>query len=385
MSSKPFLIASWCEPGERREDQVAAPGVALPHGQLVAVLDGAPDLVEVGEVDLRVDALAEEVHAERDQVDVAGAFAVAEQAPLDAVGTGEVAQLGCGDTGPPVVVRVQADDDRLAALEVADHPLDRVGVDVRGRHLDRGREVDDHLVVGRRVDDVGDLVADPHRELELGAGVGLRAVLVVDDRVGDGLLELAAQAGGLERDVDDAVLVEPEDHAPLKDGGRVVEVHDGLLGATDRVEGALDEVVTALRQHLDRDVVGDHVVLDEHPHEVEVGLARRGEPDFDLLVAHPHQELEHPLLAVGAHRVDEGLVAVPQVDRAPAWRLLDDSGGPGAVGQNEGDLVLEGDVLRDRHTRRLLGVDHVLSPHDSLQLAVLRVSAGNANSATRGG
>ena len=43
--------------------------------------------------------------------------------------------------------------------------------------------------------------------------------------------------------------------------------------------------------------------------------------------------------------------------------------GPGAVGQVERDLLVERDVLLDRHARGLLGVDHVLSPHDSLQLA----------------
>ena len=43
--------------GEGGEDEVAAVGVALAHRQLVAVLDGAADLVDVAEVDLRVDAL----------------------------------------------------------------------------------------------------------------------------------------------------------------------------------------------------------------------------------------------------------------------------------------------------------------------------------------
>ena len=166
--------------GEGGVDEVAAPRVPLVHGQLGAVLDGAPDVGHVGEVDLRVDALAEQVHAEGDQADVAGALAVAEQAALDAVGAGEVAELGRGHTLAAVVVRVQADDDRLAAVEVAHHPLDGVGVDVGRGHLDRGRQVDDQLVVRRRVDDTDDLVADAHRELELGAGVRLRRVLVVD-------------------------------------------------------------------------------------------------------------------------------------------------------------------------------------------------------------
>ena len=109
------------------------------HGQLVAVLDGAADLVDVGEVDLRVDAAAEQVQPQRHDAHVAGALAVAEQAALDAVGAGLIAQFGCGDGGSAVVVRVQAQDDRVAAGQVAAHPLDRVGVDVRASPSRRWR------------------------------------------------------------------------------------------------------------------------------------------------------------------------------------------------------------------------------------------------------
>ena len=163
--------------GEGRVDQVAAVRVPLVHRQLVAVLDGAADLVDVAEVDLRVDALREQVQAERHQADVAGALAVAEQAALDPVGTGQVAQLGGGDRRAAVVVRVQRQDHRVAVREVAVHPLDRVGVDVRRRHLDGRRQVDDRLAVRRRLPHVVDRVADLDGELELGAGVGLRRVL----------------------------------------------------------------------------------------------------------------------------------------------------------------------------------------------------------------
>lgn len=72
--------------GEGRVDQVAHVRVARVDLHLVAVLPRTADLVDVGEVDLRVDALREQVHAQGDQVDVAGALALAEQAALDAVG-----------------------------------------------------------------------------------------------------------------------------------------------------------------------------------------------------------------------------------------------------------------------------------------------------------
>src|SRR3546814_3710370 len=64
----------------------------------------------------------------------------------------------------------------------------------------------------------------------------------------------------------------------------------------------------------------DLVVLDELSHEVEVQLAGAGETDLDLLVAEPHEQLEHDALALGCHRIDERLVAVPQVDRTQIGR-----------------------------------------------------------------
>ena len=53
--------------------------------------------------------------AERHQADVAGALAVAEQASLDPVGAGLHAELGGGDRGAAVVVRVQRQDRRCRA------------------------------------------------------------------------------------------------------------------------------------------------------------------------------------------------------------------------------------------------------------------------------
>ena len=61
--------------------------------------------------------------------------------------------------------------------------------------------------------------------------------------------------------------------------------------------GPLDQRLAGLGQHLDRDVVRDQVLLDELADEVEVGLGRRREADLDLLVAHAHQQVEHPQLA----------------------------------------------------------------------------------------
>ena len=73
---------------ERREHQLATPRRARVDGDLRAVLDRALHGVDVAEVDLRVDALAEEVHAQRHEVHVAGALAVAVDAALHVGGAG---------------------------------------------------------------------------------------------------------------------------------------------------------------------------------------------------------------------------------------------------------------------------------------------------------
>ena len=347
---------------ERRVHQVAAVRVPLVDGQLVAVLDGATDLVDVGEVDLRVDAAGEQVQAQRHQTHVAGALAVAEQAALDAVGSGLVAQFGCGDGGSAVVVRVQAQDDRVAASQVAAHPLDRVGVDVGRGHLDRGRQVDDERHLRRRCDHVAHGIADLHGVLQFRARVGLRRVLVAPLRVGVLLGFLDALTGAIGGDGLDRIAVGAEHHSALQDRRRVVEVHDRPRRARTRLEGALDQFRPTLGQHLDRHVVGHRALGDDLADEVEVGLAGRREADLDLLVTHANQQVEHPPLARRAHRVDQGLVAVAQVDGTPHRGGLDDLVGPGAIGQGDRlDLFGEGAIPADGHRRRALGVPRRLA------------------------
>jgi len=55
--------------------------------------------------------------------------------------------------------------------------------------------------------------------------------------------------------------------------------------------------------------------------EIEIGLrGGREKTDLDLLEAHLYQKVEHAPLALGAHRLDESLVAVTQIDAAPDRR-----------------------------------------------------------------
>ena len=166
---------------------------------------------------------------------------------------------------------MQAEHDLVTAGEIAVHPLDHVGVDVWCAHLHRCGQVDDHGALVGRVEHVDHFVADPLREGQLGAGERFGAVLVVNLGVG-GRLEVTAQLSALERDVDDAVLVESEYHLALQRGGGVIDVDDRLFGAVDGFEGATDETLATLCEHLDGHVVGDLALFDDLSNEVEVGL-----------------------------------------------------------------------------------------------------------------
>ena len=190
--------------------------------------------------------------------------------------------------------------------------------------------------------DVGDRVADLHREVELGAREALRRVF--EEPLGSRPFrhKVADQLGPGDRDPLDAFAVETEHQASLRRRRRVVQMDDGALRAVERLERALDLRLARLGEHLDRHVIGNQPLDDQLAREVVVGLRRRRKADFDFLVAHPHQEAEHPQLAVGVHRLDQRLVAVAQIHAAPDRRARDGARGPLAIGQRHG---LDGAVL----------------------------------------
>src|SRR6516225_11311266 len=113
--------------------------------ELVAALEGANNLVYVADHEAGVDALAEQVQRQGHDIDVAGAFTVAEERALDAVRPCHDGELSGRYRSSPIVVRVQAKGNAVAIADIATEPLDLIGIDVRRRHLDGGRKVEDRL------------------------------------------------------------------------------------------------------------------------------------------------------------------------------------------------------------------------------------------------
>src|SRR6266446_5535360 len=104
--------------------------MARMDGQLIAVLDGANDPVDVADDEAGIDSLAEQIQSQGNNVDIAGALTIAEEGAFDAIRPRHDCQLGRRDGGAPVIVRVEAEGDAVAVADVAAEPLNLVGVDV---------------------------------------------------------------------------------------------------------------------------------------------------------------------------------------------------------------------------------------------------------------
>ena len=118
-------------PGKGGKDELAGVWVAGVDGQAGALGDCVNDGKDVGKVELGPMSLRVQVHGERDEVDVSGAFAVAENGALDSVCSCQTAQLGSRDCAPAVVVGVERYDAFLALGYRVAKLLDLIGKDVR--------------------------------------------------------------------------------------------------------------------------------------------------------------------------------------------------------------------------------------------------------------
>ena len=54
-------------------------------------------------------------------------------------------------------------------IYIVAEPLDLIGIDIRCAHLHRGRQIDNHLVIRRRLDDIDYCVTYVDRKIHLGA------------------------------------------------------------------------------------------------------------------------------------------------------------------------------------------------------------------------
>ena len=217
--------------GERGEHQIARVRLSRVYINLSAAFDHSHDLVHIPEVQLRVDALAVQIHRHYHDVHIACALAVAQQGSLDAVRAGHDGQFGGSHSTATVVVGMQAHDHRVAIVHMPAEPLDLIGIYIGCCHLHSGGQIEDHFVLRRRLPHVCNGIADFHGELRLGTREALGRILECP-------LGLGRQVGtalhffrAIHRNRLDAGLVQLEDLLALHHRGGVVHMQNRLLDA----------------------------------------------------------------------------------------------------------------------------------------------------------
>jgi hypothetical protein len=69
-------------------------------------------------------------------------------------------------------------------------------------------------------------------------------------------------------------------------------MRNGPLGTFQAGEGATDQILAGLGQHLDRHIVRYPTTVDQAAHEIEIGLRRRWKSDLNFFEAHADQQIE---------------------------------------------------------------------------------------------
>ena len=313
--------------------------------QLIAGLRAAGHLIDVGEIEPRVDALRIQVKREAHQIDIAGALAIAKQRALDALRPCHDGKLRGRDRSAAIIMGMHADDLAIPPGDITAKPLDLVGINIRRRHLHRRRQIEYGLALRRRLPHRIDRIAYLDRKIHLRAGETFRAVLENPFRVGVTQRVLAHRRGTAHRDVDDAGTIAAKHDAPLRGRGRIVDMHDRAPRTLQRFVRSRNQCGPRLRQHLDGHIVGNQFFLDDFAHKIEIGLRGGRKSHLDLLEADFHQHVEHAPLTRRIHRFDQRLIAVAQINAAPHWRGTDHPAGPGPVDQTD---RRKGSILRRR-------------------------------------
>ena len=117
-----------------------------------------------------------------DNVQIARAFTIAEKRALNTVCAREQTEFRCRNTRATVVVRVQTDGERVAIFNISANPFNLVGINIRHRHLDGVRQIQDHLPLRRRLPHVHDRLGDFLRKFHFRCAETFRRILEHDFR-----------------------------------------------------------------------------------------------------------------------------------------------------------------------------------------------------------
>ncbi len=87
--------------------QVANVWLAFGNRQTIAIFGIATQCIDVGDIEFGINTIDEQVHCQRNQVDIARALTVAEQRSFNTISASHHTKLGCSNCATTVVMWVQ--------------------------------------------------------------------------------------------------------------------------------------------------------------------------------------------------------------------------------------------------------------------------------------
>ncbi len=269
----------------------------------------------------RLHPLRIHVHGERDKIAVARALAVSEQRAFHAIGARKQSEFRRRHARSSIVMRVQRKHDRIAVAHVLRDIGDLLRIDMRHGVFHRGGKIDDRLAFGHGLPHVEHGIDDFERVFGFGAREAFGRIL---EAVRRALFfrQTLQKRRAFDGDLFDLLFPLPEHLFALRGRSGIIDVHDHVFRAAHRLERALDDMRTRLRQHLNGHVVGDPAALDERAQKFVFRFTCRGKPDFDFLKADCNEQIEEIELGLQIHRLDERLIAVAQIHTAPHGRAF---------------------------------------------------------------
>ena len=184
------------------------------------------------------------------------------------------------------------------------------------------RDIDDRLPPGSGLPHIQNRVAYVKRILDFRAVETLRTVFeheIAFCLIGQFLEKLRS----VHRELFDLLFVLPKHLLALRHRCGIIEMHNSLRRSAYGFESFSDNVLSRLCQYLDRHIVRDHISLNKGTQESILRLGSCGESHFDLFESDLYQHPEEFDLLFKAHRLDQSLISVAQVNTAPDGSLID--------------------------------------------------------------
>ena len=261
---------------ESGKDQLAGIGLTLSDLHFGDALVHLLELVHVGEVQLRVNALGPHIHGQGDHIHITGTLAVSEQRGFHALCTGQKTELCSGNASTAVVVGVQRNDSAVAIADVAHKHLQHIG-GVVGHHVFHGGgKIENDRIFPRSAQFLHDALADGNGVFHLGPHPGFRGILVADVHAGIAgqllICELFDEPCALHSNVDNTVHIHLKDHLPLQRRGGVVEMDNDIFGTVDSLKGLFDKMRPCLHQNLNPYIVRNVAAVDELAQDFVLGF-----------------------------------------------------------------------------------------------------------------